>query len=120
MSSPEEELAHGRAWTYAELNYKSFEDLHSLHWVCVKERNRIATAEKERHRVFAGYGDYEGRSRDTAVSFTSSTSSTSSTTVPLLFLKLVGDVAAEEEMVTVKWQEKQSTTMMKISFHSPI
>jgi large subunit ribosomal protein L47 len=70
MSSPEEELAHGRAWTYAELNYKSFEDLHSLYWVCLKERNRIATAAKERARVFAGYGDYESQSRDREVSST--------------------------------------------------
>jgi len=68
MSSPEEELAHGRAWTYAELNYKSFEDLHSLYWVCVKEKNRIATAAKERARVFAGYGDYESQSRNREVS----------------------------------------------------
>ena len=69
MLSPEEELAHGRSWTYAELNYKSFEDLHALYWVCLKERNRIATAQKERHRVFAGYGDYEALSRNGAVSF---------------------------------------------------
>lgn len=68
MSSPEEELGHGRAWTYAELNYKSFEDLHSLYWVCVKEKNRIATAAKERARVFAGYGDYESQSRNREVS----------------------------------------------------
>lgn len=68
MSSPEEELAHGRAWTYAELNYKSFEDLHGLYWVCVKEKNRIATAAKERARVFAGYGDYESQSRNREVS----------------------------------------------------
>ena len=68
MSSPEEELAHGRAWTYAELSYKSFEDLHALYWVCIKERNRIATAKKERDRVFAGYGDFESESRDREVS----------------------------------------------------
>ena len=68
MSSPEQELAHGRSWTYAELDYKSFEDLHNLYWVCVKEKNRIATAQRERHRVFAGYGDYEAQSRDQAVS----------------------------------------------------
>ena len=68
MSSPEEELAHGRAWTYAELSYKSFNDLHGLYWVCVKEKNRIATAAKERDRVFAGYGDYESQSRNREVS----------------------------------------------------
>lgn len=73
MSSPEEEHGHGRAWTYAELSYKSFEDLHGLYWVCVKERNRIATAKKERHRVYAGFGDYESQNREAAVSLDNST-----------------------------------------------
>lgn len=67
MTEPEAEIAHGRAWTYAELQVKSFEDLHGLYWVCVKERNRMATDKNERARVFAGYGDYETESRDNAV-----------------------------------------------------
>ena len=100
MSSPEEELAHGRAWTYAELSYKSFEDLHALYWVCTKERNRIATAKKERDRVFAGYGDFESESRDREVSSANSTKSLS---------------CREESVVVSKWA-RQRTTMMKIPF----
>lgn len=67
MSQPEEDFAHGRAWTHAELSYKSFEDLHGLFWVCVKERNRISTSKKERDRVHAGYGEYESGGRKAQV-----------------------------------------------------
>ena len=68
MMEPDEEIAHGRAWTYAELAVKSFEDLHGLYWVAHRERNRINTSRKERGRVYAGYGDFEAESREGVVS----------------------------------------------------
>jgi large subunit ribosomal protein L47 len=33
----------------------------------VKERNRLATEKLERHRLEAGYGDYENKNRDEVV-----------------------------------------------------
>lgn len=48
---------------------KSFEDLHKLYWVCVKEQNRTLTREKERSRLRAGYGDAEGEARVEVVRF---------------------------------------------------
>jgi large subunit ribosomal protein L47 len=67
-SPPEEEAKHGRAWMVEELRGKSWEDLHKLWWVCVKERNRISTASHERTRSNLGFGDAEAEARDDAVS----------------------------------------------------
>jgi large subunit ribosomal protein L47 len=51
----------------AELRKRNWTDLHSLWWVCVKERNRLATEKIERERLEAGYGDVENRERDETV-----------------------------------------------------
>jgi large subunit ribosomal protein L47 len=61
----------GRSWGIQELRERSWEDLHALWHVCVRERNRIATSDLERSRTKAGYGDFESQGRDKVVSFCS-------------------------------------------------
>ncbi|KAL8716510.1 MAG: hypothetical protein Q9225_006173 [Loekoesia sp. 1 TL-2023] len=68
LDTPEETNAFGRPWVVEELRHKSWEDLHSLWWVCCKERNILATQEYERGRLKAGYGDAEIMERVRAVS----------------------------------------------------
>lgn len=63
-------LILGRPWAIQELREKSWDDLHKLWWVCVKERNRISTSNYERERLKPGYGDHEAQARDRAVSQT--------------------------------------------------
>lgn len=58
----------GRSWAVTELRDKSWDDLHKLWWVCIKERNRIATSNMERDRLKAGYGEHEAEGRDKTVS----------------------------------------------------
>lgn len=70
LTPPEEDSLHGRAWTVQELRQKSWEDLHRLWWVCVKERNRLATEAYERKRIEAGYGEYEAEARDKEIKLT--------------------------------------------------
>jgi large subunit ribosomal protein L47 len=65
---PEEDAKHGRGWMVEELRGTSWEDLHKLWWVCVKERNRIATASYERNKSKLGFGDAEASARDDEVS----------------------------------------------------
>ncbi|KAH4928988.1 54S ribosomal protein MRPL4 [Parastagonospora nodorum] len=67
MQTPVDESRHGRAWTVGELRNQDWDALHQLWWVCVKERNRLATEKIERARLDAGYGDQENKDRDTVV-----------------------------------------------------
>ncbi|KAK3324252.1 mitochondrial 39-S ribosomal protein L47 (MRP-L47)-domain-containing protein [Cercophora scortea] len=67
---PTRDAAHGRAWMVEELRHKSWDDLHRLWWVCVKERNRIATANWERNKSELGFGDVESAERDRQVRIT--------------------------------------------------
>ncbi|CAK7266358.1 54S ribosomal protein L4 mitochondrial [Sporothrix epigloea] len=65
--TPAKDAAHGRSWTAEELRRKSWDDLHRLWWVCVKERNRIATAAVARKHFDLGFGSYEADERDATV-----------------------------------------------------
>ncbi|KAG9249307.1 putative 54S ribosomal protein L4, mitochondrial [Calycina marina] len=67
MNTPDEDAEYGRPWSVDELRSKSWEDLHSLWWMCCKERNRIQTERYERDRLSAGYGDFESLEREKTV-----------------------------------------------------
>ncbi|KAL6717258.1 54S ribosomal protein L4 mitochondrial [Lecanora helva] len=65
LTTPEQEQAHGRSWTVEELRHKSWEELHSLWYICCKEHNRIATERRERERLGLCGKAYENKgSRD--------------------------------------------------------
>ncbi|KAK4231300.1 mitochondrial 39-S ribosomal protein L47 (MRP-L47)-domain-containing protein [Podospora fimiseda] len=69
-ATPDEDAKHGRGWTVEELRHKSWDDLHRLWWVCVKERNRISTANYERGKSVLGFGEAESATREKEVKLT--------------------------------------------------
>jgi large subunit ribosomal protein L47 len=47
----EKKTVYGRAWKSCELRNKSFEDLHKLWYILLKERNLLSTQENEARRL---------------------------------------------------------------------
>ncbi|KAG6067879.1 hypothetical protein E4U32_002614 [Claviceps aff. humidiphila group G2b] len=68
--TPDETSRHGRAWTVEELRRKSWEDLHSLWWVCCKQRNLLATSWMQLSKAQLGFGETEFEKRDHEVQTT--------------------------------------------------
>lgn len=58
MRAPEELDDTSRPWTIAELRRKSFEDLHSLWYTCLKERNILARENHLLKNAVGGQQDY--------------------------------------------------------------
>ncbi|BFZ62971.1 54S ribosomal protein L4 mitochondrial [Saitoella coloradoensis] len=64
---PEDEKLAGRGWTVFELRSKSFEDLHTLWYVCLKELNIMATQMAERRRLMVAHQTSDHKERRNAV-----------------------------------------------------
>lgn len=91
----------GREWTVPELRSFDWDDLHQLWWVCVKERNRLATEKITRRRLDTEYGDYESDGRDETIQKT---------------MKAILDTLKERELAwreAVKLSKKDPTIRME-------
>lgn len=61
-------MSQGRHWSKTELRSKSWEDLHKLWWICLKERSRLSTILTERQRLEASHGDHNFQAKIRVVS----------------------------------------------------
>ncbi|PPQ91692.1 hypothetical protein CVT25_012905 [Psilocybe cyanescens] len=60
VETPEDgQLLTGRAWEAAELRHKSFKDLHTLWYVCLREKNLLATQKEEARRMGVNHVDLQ-------------------------------------------------------------
>ncbi|KAH9480436.1 54S ribosomal protein L4, mitochondrial [Psilocybe cubensis] len=53
------QLLSGRAWEASELRNKSFKDLHTLWYVCLREKNLLATQKEEVRRMGVSHVDLQ-------------------------------------------------------------
>ena len=58
----------GRPWAYIELSKLTFDNLHKLYWVCLKERNRVSTRIQELETNHLPRGPSQAGDRIEAVS----------------------------------------------------
>jgi hypothetical protein len=52
-------ITTGRPWFASELRHKSFKDLHTLWYVCLREKNLLATQKEEVRRMGVANPDFQ-------------------------------------------------------------